>query len=707
MCNILRIANAILLSSISIVSSAYGEIVNISQYQTRYLQQQDDTTTTAGYKSPYQISNNNEEDIEIINETEESSTSPEDVVDQRQDIPDTTAEVTIPIQVETRKEDAIIRGIVYMDGNKNSIFERDMEAVIPNAIVKLFTCSRGSMVGITRTNDDGIYSFTISGSLLPTLTQVCHYLQFTVTDTILYNAEFSTPMNGETNDIYVGRGEKMFDVNAGVYGATPSPTTSWGTWMPTMDGTMPPSASIPVTPPTSDQPTFKPSPAPVIPPPTTSAPSLSPVTDAPTTPQSNATMIEEQEDIVTPTETFEVRSTVLVELGNLNSQMNDDDTVLFESVCDDFLNENLVLATPPIYNVTCDVISQTVAEERRRRRYLKSSSHLLTTSLQRALAGSLTTEVEVTGIVEQTDTVQEPADVPFDDLLVGTFNVQGEFFIEALKEESLSESSTFETSEYFAQVDSVKATTTYEGSGVEESVGDNDNDSFFTKGVIAAIVAGGVILIVLILIVIRKGKRRRASSSAAKASSESKASPSTRKPSLARRLSGSFGARNVPPPPPTISSSPSKSVRTYITDDPTSPIRSLTYVEPSASAMSRDAMDGEFEAVDSGLSTPPPSPPKITPKHHVSKSTSNRIRRDVWAPSGKLGVMVANTSGYGPAIHTIRPGSPLEGLVFVSDIIAAINDVDTKHFTAEQITQVMKDTALEARKITVLSAHKG
>jgi len=515
-------------------------------------------------------------------------------------------------------------------------------------------------------------------------------------------------MNGETNDIYIGRGEKMFDVNAGVYGATPSPTTSWGTWMPTMDGTMPPSASIPVTPPTSDQPTFKPSPAPVIPPPTTSAPSLSPVTDAPTTPPSNATRIEEQEDIVkTTAETFEVRSTVLVELGNLNSQMNDDDTILFESVCDDFLNENLVLATPPIYNVTCDVISQTIAAERRRR-YLKSGSHLLTISLQRALAGSLTTEAEVTGIVEQTESIQEPADVPFDDLLVGTFNVQGEFFLDALKEESLLESSTFETSEYFAQVDSVKATPTYEGSGAEESVDETGkNESFFNKGAIAAIVAGGVILIVLILLVIRKGKRRRASSSAAKASSESKASPRTRKPSLVRRLSGSFGARNVPPPPPpTISSSPTKSVRTYITDDPTSPIRSLTYVEPSASAMSRDAMDGEFEAVDSGLSTPP-SPPKITSKRPPSKSTSNRIRRDVWAPSGKLGIMVANTSGYGPAIHTIRPGSPLEGLVFVSDIIAAINDVDTKHFTAEQITQVMKDTALEARKITVLSAHKG
>lgn len=174
MCNILRIANVILL--LCNISFAHGEIVHRPpQYQARYLQQQDDTTTTTvGYTSPYQISNI-EEDIEIIDEIEESNTSPEDVVDQRQDITD-TAEVTIPIQLETRNEDAIIRGIVYMDDNKNSRFDRNTEAVLPNAIAKLFTCSRGAMVGITRTNDDGIYSFTISGSLLPTLTQGKVYL---------------------------------------------------------------------------------------------------------------------------------------------------------------------------------------------------------------------------------------------------------------------------------------------------------------------------------------------------------------------------------------------------------------------------------------------------------------------------------------------------------------------------------------------------
>ena len=187
MCNILRIANVILL--LCNISFACGEIVNRPpQYQERYLQQQDDTTTV-GYTSPYQISNN-EEDIEIIDTIEESSIPPGgDVVDQRQDITDT--ELTIPIQLETRNEDAIIRGIVYMDDNKNSRFDRDTEAVLPNAIAKLFTCSRGAMVGITRTNDDGIYSFTISGSLLPTLTQGKCYLLYNMLTSYAHISRFS------------------------------------------------------------------------------------------------------------------------------------------------------------------------------------------------------------------------------------------------------------------------------------------------------------------------------------------------------------------------------------------------------------------------------------------------------------------------------------------------------------------------------------
>ena len=70
--------------------------------------------------------------------------------------------------------------------------------------------------------------------------------------------------------------------------------------------------------------------------------------------------------------------------------------------------------------------------------------------------------------------------------------------------------------------------------------------------------------------------------------------------------------------------------------------------------------------------------------------------------------MVANTraAGHGPAVHTIRPGSPVEGLVHANDVIVAVNEVDTRAFTAEEMTRTMRETAGGERKITVLSAHR-
>jgi len=60
---------------------------------------------------------------------------------------------------------------------------------------------------------------------------------------------------------------------------------------------------------------------------------------------------------------------------------------------------------------------------------------------------------------------------------------------------------------------------------------------------------------------------------------------------------------------------------------------------------------------------------------------------------------------HGPVVCTIRPESPMEGLVYEDDIIVGVNDVDTQKFTAKEITQAMKDTAVGEGKIIVLSAH--
>ena len=82
---------------------------------------------------------------------------------------------------------------------------------------------------------------------------------------------------------------------------------------------------------------------------------------------------------------------------------------------------------------------------------------------------------------------------------------------------------------------------------------------------------------------------------------------------------------------------------------------------------------------------------------------SSRVQRNVICPPGKLKVLIANTQGYGPAIHTIKPNSPVEGLLFVGDIIVAVNGTKTRKSKADEITRLLRVTAREERNITVLS----
>ena len=688
----------------------------MNTYQANLIKQADDTTTAV-------------DDESIIQDGDDNDNTPS----------------------PTPPQDAIIQGTVYNDVNKNNAQDVDEETlVLSNVIVNLFTCSNGSRVGITRTNDEGTYTFTIPYTALPPLATgdtVCHYIQFTVPEEsssssstgliTLTNAEFSFPLNGETSDIYIGRGQTITNVNAGVYSSTPSPTGQWVTYMPTMeDGTtaMPTESNIPVSAPVSLAPVI--SLAPIISlaptdmiidlplpenpypssgsgggaeeveeegtaPATTIDEEQTAVVVDPTFPESNITdgiettplnetvddvvvdeeqiseesdqvqeegtapssttqtevsptqpsyenttttetisdVKEEEEDSAT-TGTIELKSTVLVLLSNLDTQMNNDATVLFESVCANFLDENLMLATPPVYNTTCDVIGQSVVEGRRRLdRYLKKddaigihhhhyASRLLRTitenkdTTKRKLEGSLTVEVEVTGLVDESSSVQEPADVPFDDLLVGTFNVQGQFFSDSLQEESLSDTSTYETSEYFSRVNGVRGMSTHDGSGAQEDTTDNgtpqqqSSDGIFSKGVIAAIAVGGVIVLLLMALLIVKGKRRHEHKSAT-ASADSTSKKNVRR----GKKKASTRAKT-----PTLSS-PSGGVTAASSASPKSYIKTSPSYASGEVEISLDSLPSPT----STLPAPPPPPP--------SPIKSSRVRRDVMCPSGKLGIM--------------------------------------------------------------------
>jgi hypothetical protein len=81
----------------------------------------------------------------------------------------------------------------------------------------------------------------------------------------------------------------------------------------------------------------------------------------------------------------------------------------------------------------------------------------------------------------------------------------------------------------------------------------------------------------------------------------------------------------------------------------------------------------------------------------------NMVSRAVVAPAGKLGIVI-DTTIEGPVVHKVFTNSPLEGKIFVGDIIVAIDDVDTRAMSAASISDLMVRTANKPRKLSVLSA---
>eukprot|EP00978_Attheya_sp_CCMP212_P031068 scaffold116117_cov52-Attheya_sp.AAC.5 len=79
-----------------------------------------------------------------------------------------------------------------------------------------------------------------------------------------------------------------------------------------------------------------------------------------------------------------------------------------------------------------------------------------------------------------------------------------------------------------------------------------------------------------------------------------------------------------------------------------------------------------------------------------------KIKRDCYAPPGKLGVVI-DTTRSGPVVHAVKAGSSLEGLLFPGDKIIAVDGVDTSEMTASAVTKIMARKMKQERKITVLS----
>jgi hypothetical protein len=138
--------------------------------------------------------------------------------------------------------------------------------------------------------------------------------------------------------------------------------------------------------------------------------------------------------------------------------------------------------------------------------------------------------------------------------------------------------------------------------------------------------------------------------------------------------------------------------------------RKIADVRTSAFAMSMAPMSpispGGLDHADSLSYTSRDAP--VSPSSHGETTTidSNGIMqsivcRDCYAPPGKLQIVIQSTKD-GPAVHSVKAGSSLEGHLFPGDLIIAVDNVDTRTFKAEDVMKMMASKSGFERKITVL-----
>ncbi|GKZ00302.1 hypothetical protein MPSEU_000983100 [Mayamaea pseudoterrestris] len=92
---------------------------------------------------------------------------------------------------------------------------------------------------------------------------------------------------------------------------------------------------------------------------------------------------------------------------------------------------------------------------------------------------------------------------------------------------------------------------------------------------------------------------------------------------------------------------------------------------------------------------------------NLPASYESAVRRgglyDVFAPAGPIGIVV-DTTKEGPCVHSLKPTSPMLGLINAGDLIVGLDDEDTRGMTAATLTRLMaRKSNQKERKITLLA----
>lgn len=76
---------------------------------------------------------------------------------------------------------------------------------------------------------------------------------------------------------------------------------------------------------------------------------------------------------------------------------------------------------------------------------------------------------------------------------------------------------------------------------------------------------------------------------------------------------------------------------------------------------------------------------------------------DIYAPSGKLGVVIDTPNDGPPVVHAVKDTSPIADKVRVGDKLVAVDDEDVRDMTAIKVSKLISKKSTNAsRKLTVI-----
>eukprot|EP00984_Skeletonema_dohrnii_P002342 scaffold808_cov129-Skeletonema_dohrnii-CCMP3373.AAC.6 len=85
------------------------------------------------------------------------------------------------------------------------------------------------------------------------------------------------------------------------------------------------------------------------------------------------------------------------------------------------------------------------------------------------------------------------------------------------------------------------------------------------------------------------------------------------------------------------------------------------------------------------------------------RSSGREEMLDVYAPAGKLGVVIDTPNDGAPIVHAVKDSSPIADKIQVGDKLVAVDDQDVRTMTAIQVSKLISKKSVNAsRKMTVI-----